>query len=208
MKIDRYILAFYKFWYDFIIGDEWLLAASLMWSLLAAYSVNKNFFGDWYLLPILIALSLIYSLRRAQINYRQPGNKEITIMHPSLVYVGSWILMALVVILPYDFFYIRGGTFNISDVILPTAFNAVAILLITLATVPLLKKRPMLSTLLAGAATLVLVKYNRVHLVFTTRHLVEKSSGLSWAIICIASLFLVVLVLYGTIVISKKASTD
>jgi len=56
---------FASFWWDFLVGDDWLVAAGIvvalgLTALLAASSVPA-----WWLLPLAVALVLWQSLRRA-----------------------------------------------------------------------------------------------------------------------------------------------
>jgi hypothetical protein len=52
----RYVLAFGRFWWDFIVGDDWTVAAGVAVALglvavLAGQGVNA-----WWLLPLAVAL--------------------------------------------------------------------------------------------------------------------------------------------------------
>jgi hypothetical protein len=58
-------VGFFRFWYEFIVGDDWMLAAAviiglLVTSLLAAHNVTA-----WWLIPILVIAMVGVSLRRA-----------------------------------------------------------------------------------------------------------------------------------------------
>jgi hypothetical protein len=57
----RYIVAFVRFWYDFIIGDDWLVAAAVVASLIVLFLVKANV---WWLLPVVVILVLGASLWR------------------------------------------------------------------------------------------------------------------------------------------------
>jgi Ca2+/Na+ antiporter len=204
VKLKQYFIGFYRFWYKFIIGDEWTLAAALMWSLLAVYSATKNYFGDWYLLPVLIAFLLIFSLKRAAVNHKQKEIKNNPSPNSSLNYLILWALMVLVVIVPYDIFYIKGGVFNLSDVLLPTAINFGIIILIGLVTAPLLRHRSMLGTLLAGTATLALIKLNQQHIISITRKLAVSSITLGWLVFAACTIFVIAAVYYEILALSKR----
>ena len=57
--------AFGAFWYDFIIGDDWLVAAGVVVGLAGTYGLNKAGVTAWWLAPLLIAVLLPVSLSRA-----------------------------------------------------------------------------------------------------------------------------------------------
>ena len=60
----KYVRGFFQFWYDFIIGDAWEVAAGVVIALLvcAALASTKLQNGLWLLLPLLIAVFLGGSL--------------------------------------------------------------------------------------------------------------------------------------------------
>jgi hypothetical protein len=51
---------FGRFWWDFVIGDDWLVALLVATAILAAANV-----AAWWLLPVAVLLVLWLSLRRA-----------------------------------------------------------------------------------------------------------------------------------------------
>jgi hypothetical protein len=59
------IKAFAAFWYDFIIGDDWLVAAGVVIALLLTYGLSRTAVPAWCLLPLALALLLPFSLWRA-----------------------------------------------------------------------------------------------------------------------------------------------
>jgi hypothetical protein len=58
------IKAFAAFWYDFIIGDDWLVAAGVVIALAITYAVSRTSVPAWWLLPLALALLLPLSLWR------------------------------------------------------------------------------------------------------------------------------------------------
>jgi hypothetical protein len=58
------IKAFAAFWYDFIIGDDWLVAAGVVIALALTYAVSRTSVPAWWLLPLALALLLPVSLWR------------------------------------------------------------------------------------------------------------------------------------------------
>jgi hypothetical protein len=59
------IRAFAAFWYDFIVGDDWLVAVGVVISLLLTYALSRTAVPAWWLLPLALALLLPFSLWRA-----------------------------------------------------------------------------------------------------------------------------------------------
>jgi hypothetical protein len=60
----RWLRQFGHFWYDFIVGDDWRIAASVV-LLLALTWVLTRHWNVWPVLPLGVALTLAASLRRA-----------------------------------------------------------------------------------------------------------------------------------------------
>jgi hypothetical protein len=53
------------FWYDFVIGDDWLVATGVVIGLAGTYGLNRAGLTAWWLAPLLIAVLLPVSLSRA-----------------------------------------------------------------------------------------------------------------------------------------------
>ncbi|CAN1526553.1 COG4280 Predicted membrane protein [Candidatus Nanopelagicaceae bacterium] len=53
---------FIYFWYDFIVGDDWRVAAAIVLALAATHSLDSN---SWWLLPAAVAAVLIFTLLEA-----------------------------------------------------------------------------------------------------------------------------------------------
>ena len=56
----RYIVAFVKFWYDFIVGDDWTIAMAVA----VAVAITLWLVQSWWLLPLAAILALGASLWR------------------------------------------------------------------------------------------------------------------------------------------------
>ena len=61
----RYLRAFGAFWWDFIVGDDWRVAAGLAIALGLTSLLTHGGVNAWWLLPIAVALLLASSLWRA-----------------------------------------------------------------------------------------------------------------------------------------------
>jgi hypothetical protein len=58
--------AFAKFWYDFIVGDDWTIAAGVTIALaMTALLAHNGLASAWWLLPVAVTLGLVGSLLRA-----------------------------------------------------------------------------------------------------------------------------------------------
>jgi hypothetical protein len=62
------IRAFAAFCYDFVVGDDWLIAAGVVIGLALTYLLARTAVPAWWLLPLCVALLLPLSLWRARRN--------------------------------------------------------------------------------------------------------------------------------------------
>ncbi|MGZ4379889.1 MAG: hypothetical protein ACXVZ2_00245 [Gaiellaceae bacterium] len=63
-----YIRRFGAFWWDFIVGDDWVVAAGVAAGLgLSALLAHRDI-AAWWVLPVTVVLVLVVSLRRATRN--------------------------------------------------------------------------------------------------------------------------------------------
>jgi hypothetical protein len=65
MIVVRWIRAFVAFWVDFIVGDDWTVAAAVLAALLATWGLQRAGLPAWWLLPATVIASTTVSLRRA-----------------------------------------------------------------------------------------------------------------------------------------------
>jgi len=61
-RIVQIIGGFSFFWYDFIVGDDWRVAAAIVLALVTTHSLGSN---SWWLLPATVAVVLIVTLLEA-----------------------------------------------------------------------------------------------------------------------------------------------
>jgi hypothetical protein len=61
-----WIAAFGRFWYHFIIGDDWTMAAAVAIGLFLTALLNANHLLAWWLIPLTVVVMLGISLRRAR----------------------------------------------------------------------------------------------------------------------------------------------
>ena len=68
----RYLRSFGVFWWDFVVGDDWRVAAGVACALAATVVLVHWGVNAWWLLPAAVVLVLVDSLRRAT-KGRDPG---------------------------------------------------------------------------------------------------------------------------------------
>ena len=60
----KYLRSFALFWWNFVVGDDWRVAAGLAVALGATWALAHNDVNAWWLLPVVVALILVESVRR------------------------------------------------------------------------------------------------------------------------------------------------
>jgi hypothetical protein len=60
-----YIARFFAFWYDFIVGDDWTVAAGVIVALIITALLVKASITAWWLMPLAAVLLMFFSLQRA-----------------------------------------------------------------------------------------------------------------------------------------------
>ncbi|HYW25401.1 MAG TPA: hypothetical protein VE953_14625 [Terriglobales bacterium] len=60
------MVAFGRFWYRFIVGDDWVIAATVLVTLAAIALLLRGGVEAWWLLPVVVIAVLGVSLRRAR----------------------------------------------------------------------------------------------------------------------------------------------
>jgi len=60
----RWLRAFAEFWIDFVVGDDWTVAAAVLVGLLGSWGLVEAGVPAWWLLPVAALGSTAVSLRR------------------------------------------------------------------------------------------------------------------------------------------------
>jgi hypothetical protein len=60
----RYLKSFLLFWYDFIVGDDWVIAAGVVLALVASALLARRDLNAWWLMPVAVVVLLVVSLWR------------------------------------------------------------------------------------------------------------------------------------------------
>ena len=58
-------MGFFRFWYDFIVGDDWTVAAGVIVAVGIVAWLARSGVPSWWVLPVAVTLLLIASLGRA-----------------------------------------------------------------------------------------------------------------------------------------------
>ena len=61
----RVLRSFLRFWYDFVVGDDWRVAVGVVAALAGTAALAQARVPAWWLLPTAVVLLLALSLRRA-----------------------------------------------------------------------------------------------------------------------------------------------
>jgi hypothetical protein len=56
---------FGRFWWEFVVGDDWIVAAGVALGLCGVYLLDRAGVSSWWLLPLVVAPLLWIALRRA-----------------------------------------------------------------------------------------------------------------------------------------------
>jgi hypothetical protein len=62
--LARRTRGFLGFWYDFVVGDDWLVAVGVVSALLLTYALSQAALRAWWLMPLAVAVLLPVSLVR------------------------------------------------------------------------------------------------------------------------------------------------
>lgn len=65
MSVLRAVKGVFAFLYDFIVGDDWMVAAAVIVALAITYAVSQTSISAWWVLPVAVLLILPMALRRA-----------------------------------------------------------------------------------------------------------------------------------------------
>ena len=59
-----YLTSFGRFWWNFIVGDDWRVAAGLAGALALTWLLEDEGVAAWWVLPLAVAALLVESVRR------------------------------------------------------------------------------------------------------------------------------------------------
>jgi hypothetical protein len=65
VTVARWARGFLRFWVDFLVGDDWVVAAGVGVALLATWGLSAADVSAWWLLPPAVVAAIAVSLWRA-----------------------------------------------------------------------------------------------------------------------------------------------
>ena len=60
----RYLKSFLLFWYDFIVGDDWIIAAGVVLALVVSALLARRELNAWWVMPLAVVVMLAVSIWR------------------------------------------------------------------------------------------------------------------------------------------------
>ncbi|MGI8532218.1 MAG: hypothetical protein ACR2KN_04380 [Geodermatophilaceae bacterium] len=72
MRPLTWLRAIAMFWVDFILGDDWTVAATVALALIGTWALTRADLPAWWLLPVAVIGVTAVSLRRAARRLRAP----------------------------------------------------------------------------------------------------------------------------------------
>jgi hypothetical protein len=61
----KYLVSFGRFWWDFVVGDDWIAAALVIAAIGGTAALAHGGIAAWWVMPLAVAVVLYVSLRRA-----------------------------------------------------------------------------------------------------------------------------------------------
>jgi Flp pilus assembly protein TadB len=69
------LASFGRFWYRFIVGDDWTIAASVFGAVIVIYLLRGVGLNTWWLMPLVVIVALGLSLYRAQAQQQRRSSR-------------------------------------------------------------------------------------------------------------------------------------
>jgi hypothetical protein len=66
MRVISWLVGFGRFWYRFIIGDDWTVAAALAVGLALTALLSRTQFPAWVVIPLIVIVTLRVSIQRTK----------------------------------------------------------------------------------------------------------------------------------------------
>ncbi|MFZ2035008.1 MAG: hypothetical protein WAW53_14750 [Candidatus Dormiibacterota bacterium] len=66
MRVLSWLVGFGRFWYHFIIGDDWTVAAALAVGLALTALLSRTQFPAWVVIPLIVIVMVRVSIQRTK----------------------------------------------------------------------------------------------------------------------------------------------
>jgi hypothetical protein len=199
------IIAFFNFWYDFIVGGDWTIAATVAWSLAAMTQLKHSYMNVWYLLPLIAFVLIATSTHRHLNKELEADTKESDKSKFTNILPNALLLpMLAVAVLPLLIFRIKYNSVTLALAWLPAALNLLVVSLFALCLSWINIARPFFSSTIALIATLLLERNNFQYDIQNFTEKVQKHPAIPKLIInCIILGIAVIILIYKICVIIK-----
>lgn len=61
----KHVIAFLRFWYEFVVGDDWRVAMGVVAAIALTAVLGAAGIAAWWVIPLAVVATLFASLRRA-----------------------------------------------------------------------------------------------------------------------------------------------
>lgn len=72
----KWLASFGRFWYDFIVGDDWTIAVEVILAVALTAAISRRGWNAWPILPVCVVVALAASLWRALRVHRRVATVE------------------------------------------------------------------------------------------------------------------------------------
>jgi hypothetical protein len=66
MRVLSWLRGFGRFWYRFIIGDDWTVATAVVIGLAVTAALNAAHIAAWWVIPLIVIVMLRVSVQRSK----------------------------------------------------------------------------------------------------------------------------------------------
>ena len=74
--MKKWLITFGRFWYDFIVGDDWTIALGVVVAVALTALAARAGLAAWAILPVTVTAGLTWSVARARTRAGQSGTAE------------------------------------------------------------------------------------------------------------------------------------
>ena len=65
-RVGSWVIGFGRFWYRFIIGDDWIVAVAVAVGLAVTAWLNAAHVAAWWVIPLVVIVTLRLSVQRSK----------------------------------------------------------------------------------------------------------------------------------------------